>query len=127
MKNKIVKGITVTLFSTLIISFVAYRSGYLGGLKSAYSGSPNGSALNSQTDTIPENDSLKRLEVMSSSKDLMFSDSVLKIIESNVIKIDSSLNIDHLIYSSKSGIIWKPEDLKKIKQDSTVIDSLKKQ
>ena len=127
MKNKIVKGITVTLFSILIISFVAYRSGYLGGLKSTYSGRPNGSVLNNQRDTIPKNDSLKRLEMMSSSKVLILRDHSLEISDSSKVKIDSSIKIDPLIYSSKSGIIFKPEDLNKIKQDSTAIDSLKKQ
>lgn len=127
MKNKIVKGITVSLFLNLIISFVAYRSGYLGGIRSTYSGSPNGSVLNNQIDTIPNSDSLKRMEMMSSSKVLILKDHHLKKGDSSKVKIDSSIKIDPLIYSSKSGIILKPKDLKKIKQDSTVIDSLKKQ
>lgn len=115
------------MFSTLLITFVAYRSGYLGGLKSTYPVSPNGSALNNQTDTIPKNDSIKRIEMMSSSKVLILRDHPLQVNDSNKVKIDSTIKIDPLIYSSKSGIILKPEDLKKIKQDSTLIDSLKKQ
>ena len=126
MKNKIVKGITVTLFLTLITSFVAYRSGFLDGLKSTYSVRPNGSVLKSQTDTISKNDSLKKLEIMSSSKVLILRDHHLEISDSSKVKIDSSVKMDPLMYSSKSGIILKPEDFKKIKQDSTVIDSLKK-
>ena len=126
MKSKIIKGITITIFSTLIISFVAYRSGYLGGLKSIYPVSSNGSALNDQTDTIPINDSLKRSEMMSSSKVLILREYPPQISDSNKVKIDSIVNkIDPLIYSSKSGIILKPEDLKIIKLDSTEIDSLK--
>ena len=126
MKNKIVKGITVTLFLTLITSFVAYRSGFLDGLKSTYSVRPNGSVLKSQTDTIPKNDSLKKLEKMSSSKVLILRAHHLEFSDSSKVKIDSSVKMDPLMYSSKSGIILKPEDFKKIKQDSTVIDSLKK-
>lgn len=127
MKNKIVKGMTVTLFLTLITSFVAYRSGYLGRLKSSNSVSPNGNVLNNQTDTIPKNDSLKKLEIISSSKVLILREHSLEISDSSKVKIDSSTKIDPMIYSSKSGIILKPEDLKKIKQDSIAIDSLKKQ
>lgn len=127
MKRKIIKGMTITMFSTLIISFVAYRSGYLGGLKSTYPFSPNGSALNNQADTIPTKDSTKRIEMISSSKFLILRDHPTQISDSSKVKIDSTIKIDPLIYSSKSGIILKPEDLKAIKKDSTQIDSLKKQ
>lgn len=126
MKSKIIKGITITLFSTLIISFVAYRSGYLGGLKSTSSVSPNGNSLNNQTDTIPKNDSLKRIQMMSSSKVLILSDRPIQNNDSNTAHLDSTIIIDPLIYSSKSGIIVTPEDFKKIKIDSVVNDSLKK-
>jgi hypothetical protein len=127
MNSKIIKGITITMFSVLIISFVAYRSGYLGGLKSSYPVSPNGSALNNQTDSIPENDSLIRIEMMSSSKVLILRDHMIQNNDSNTTIIDSTTKIDPLIYSSKSGIILKAEDFKKILLDSIVTDSLKKQ
>ncbi len=127
MKSEIIKGITIIMFSTLIISFVAYRSGYLGGLKSTYQVSPNGSALNNQTDTLSITDSIKRIEMMSSSKVVIILDHSFEVTDSNNVKIDSTIKIDPLIYSSKSGIILEPEDLKIIKQDSTEIDSLKKQ
>ena len=126
MKNKTIKGITLTMFLTLIISFVAYRSGYFGGLRSTYSISPNGGALNTQTDTIPKIDSLKWLEMMSSSKVLILKDHPFRINDTSLMKIDSNFKVDPLIYSTKSGIILKPEDLKKHRIDSTKIDSLKK-
>jgi hypothetical protein len=126
MKSKIIKGITLTMFSVLIISFVAFRSGYLGGLKSTYPVSPNGRALNNQTDTIPINDSLKKIEMMSSSKVLILRDHLIQNNDSNTTLIDSTTKIDPLIYSSKSGIILKPEDFKKTTIDSIVADSLKK-
>ncbi len=127
MKSKIVKGGTVTLFMSLIIVFVAYRSGYLGGLKSTYSVSPNGSALHNQTDTISKKDSLQRMQMMSSSKVLILRDHSILLGDSSKVKTDSSSKMPPLMYSSKAGIILKREDLKKIKQDSTVVDSLKKQ
>lgn len=126
MKNKIIKGITLTLFSTLIIGFVTYRSGFLGGQKSTYSGSPNGSALNNQTDTIPKIDSLKKIEMMSSSKVLILRDFSIQLNDSNKPKSDTPEKINPLIYSSKSGIIFKPTDINKTGSVLIISDSLKK-
>ena len=120
MKRKIIKGITLTLFLTLIGSFVAYRSGYFGGMKSTYPVSPNGSALNNQLDTIPQKDSTKRIEIMPSSKVMILKEPTLRV------KDTSKTKTTPLIHSSKSGIIMKQGDLKTIKADSIVIDSLKK-
>lgn len=93
--------------------FVAYKSGYIREKKSAYLVSSNGSALNNQADTIPKADSIKRVEMMPSSRD------------SNSVGSNSPLKVSPLIYSSKSGIILKPEDLTKTALDSIVADSLK--
>ncbi|MCX2745320.1 hypothetical protein OO013_15690 [Mangrovivirga sp. M17] len=124
MKSSIIKGITLLMFSSLIISFVAYKSGYLGGLKSTYQVSPNGSALNNQTGTVPGDDSLKRIEMMSSSKVLILRDHTIQTNDTNAVQTDSTKKINPLIYSSKSGIILKPEDYKKLKKDSILIDTL---
>jgi hypothetical protein len=125
MKNIIVKGITLILFSTLIIGFVAYRSGYFGGQKSSYSISPNGGALNNQTDTIPKTDSLKVLKMMSSSKSIILLDHLIQPKDSSKYKLqlDSVSRIKKIMYSSKSGIIFKSQDFK---IDSIKTDSLKK-
>ena len=65
---------------------------------------------------------------MSSSKVLILRDHSVQLKDSNnSIKSDSTLKINPLIYSSKSGMILKPEDFKKIKADTIVSDSLKKQ
>lgn len=89
MKSKVIKGITITMFSVLIISFVAYRSGYLGELQSTQPVSPNGSALSNQRDNIPKKDSLKKIEMMSSSKVLILRDQLIHNSDSNTTLIDS--------------------------------------
>ncbi|MDC8003656.1 hypothetical protein POV27_06305 [Aureisphaera galaxeae] len=126
MKNKIIKVATLTLFSSLIIGFVAFQSGYFGGKKSSVSGSPNGSTLINQADTIQKVDSIKwkKSFLISSSKSFVIHDP-LKGLEDST-KLDSSLQIDPLIYSSKSGIIVTPEDLKKMVKDSLEQDSIKR-
>ncbi len=123
MKNTI-KGITLTLFSTLILMFVAYRSGYFGGMKSSFSASPNGSALYNQVDTIPKGDTLNKIELISASKEMIIIDPAT-FADSSKAKPDTDLKIHHLIHSSKVGIILKPEDLRKVKPDSTIIDTSK--
>ena len=133
MNRKIIQGISITMFLTRIISFVAYRSGYLGGMKSTYSASPNGSVINNPIDTIPQHDSLKIIKstpepmIMPSSKVMIIKDPLILKNDSNIMKLDSSLKLDPLMFSTKSGIILKPEDLKQLKKDSSVIDTLKKQ
>ncbi len=131
MKNKIIQGITLTVFSALIISFVAFRSGYFGGLKSTYPVSPNGSALNNQTDA--KNDSTENMEMIPSSKVIILRDHPvpIELDDSNDVKevdpdvkIDSSVMINPIIHSSKSGIILNPRDLESMKQDTVETDSL---
>lgn len=128
MKSIIIKGITIIVFLTLIISFVTFRLGYFDGLKSKNLISPDGSTLNNLLDTIHKSDSLKRVEIMSSSKAIIIRDHTkIQNDDSAKVKIDSTFKIDPILYSSKSGIILKPIDLNKIKQDSSGNDSLKKQ
>ncbi|MCB0515678.1 MAG: hypothetical protein R2798_07090 [Chitinophagales bacterium] len=128
MKNKIVKALTLTMFSTLIIAFVAYKSGYFGGPKSIYSVSPNGSALNNSVNTILKQDtSYKQVRMMRSPKFMTLRDIQFQFDDSNAVKIDTTIKIDpRLMYGSKSGIILDSEDLKRMRTDSTVTDSLKK-
>jgi len=111
MKDKIIKGTTLLLFASLIAGFVAYRSGYFGGGKSAYSISPNRSALNNQLDTISKNDSLKRTELMYSSKSLIIKDNPIQSADSLTISdLDSLLKRKLLMSTSKSGTIFDPKD-----------------
>lgn len=126
MKRKIIKGLTIILFSTLITSFVAYRSGFFGGLKLSYSVSPNGSALKTQNDSIKKKDSIKKVSLMPSSKVLIIKDYTIQVGDTVRIETDTSSKIKPLIFSTKSAIILKPDDLTKTLKDSTLIDSLKK-
>tara|TARA_B100000401_G_C52640039_1_gene640260 strand:- start:397 stop:777 length:381 start_codon:yes stop_codon:yes gene_type:complete len=124
MQKIILKGSTLLLFFSLVTGFVVFRSGFFGDSKTSYPSSPNGSALNNQTDTIIQ-------EMMHSSKTLIIRDfSPPGKSDSNRINIDSLLadstfKINPLIYSSKSAIIMEPEDLKLFRFDSLKIDTSK--
>lgn len=127
MKSQIIKGLTLILFSSLIIAFVAFRSGFFGGNKSTLLESPNGSTLNNQIDSVPRTDSLKTIQMMSSSKVLILRDHSVQVEDSIRLKPDSSNKVNPHIYSSKSGIILNSKDLNYIIPDSTVADSLTKE
>ena len=124
MQKIILKGSTLLLFFSLVTGFVVFRSGFFGDSKTSYPSSPNGSALNNQTDTIIR-------EMMHSSKTLIIRDfSPPGNSDSNRINIDSLLadstfKINPLIYSSKSARIMEPEDLKLFRFDSLKIDTSK--
>ena len=124
MQKIILKGSTLLLFFSLITGFVVFRSGFFGDSNTSYPSSPNGSALNNQTDTIIQ-------EMMHSSKTLIIRDfSPPGKSDSNRINIDSLLadstfKINPLIFSSKSAIIMEPEDLKLFRFDSLKIDTSK--
>lgn len=126
MKNKIIKGITLALFSTLIIGFIAYRSGYIGNKTSSFSTSPNESTQNNQSDTIQKTDSIVTIDMISSSKSVVLRDISFSLKDSSKTDQDSVSKDETLMYSSKIGLILKPEDLKKIELDSILTDSLKK-
>lgn len=62
MNTSLKQGITLALFSSLIIGFVSYKSGILGGA------GPNSYAANASIDPEDYNRSFEREEMMSSSK-----------------------------------------------------------
>lgn len=115
------------MFSFLIVAFVLYKSGYFDGSRPIYPSSPNGSALIDQVDTIPNIDSLNRIKMMSSSKVLILKEHSFRTDETPKTITDSTLKEAPLIYGSKSAIILYPKDVKKMKIDSIMNDSLKKE
>lgn len=119
MKNKLLKGLTITLFSILILGFVAFRAGYFGSSESFYPFSPNGGALNNQKPKSRE-DSIRQIRMMSSSKTVIFSEKSLLLKDTSTVFVDSSQikKVD----SSKSKIVYPP---KKENFDFLFSDSLK--
>ena len=71
MTSKLVKGLTLTLFATLIIAFIGYRSGWFKDNSNPNLSSNNDKASQEMTDTIKDKDSIKKVEIMSSSKVLI--------------------------------------------------------
>ncbi|WP_299626697.1 hypothetical protein [uncultured Tenacibaculum sp.] len=122
MKNKIIKSITLIVFSTLIISFIAYRAGYLNDI--IFNSSTNLPEEESSENST-QNDSAKKIEFMSSSKTIIMQDHPILSKDSTKMKMDSIV-MQSFISSSKSGLILKPKDLKKTTPDAIVTDSLKK-
>ncbi|TCI94421.1 hypothetical protein [Tenacibaculum sp. M341] len=114
MKNKIIKGITLSFFTTLIIAFVAYKSGYF----------KNQQPTNNSTIKV---DSIKKIQLLSSSKLIVLKDHEMVINDSVKKEMDSmSIESDKIILSSsKSGIIFTQDDLKKM-ADSIKTNSSKK-
>lgn len=51
MISKIIKGITITTFLTLVVGFVAYRSGCISEIKPTNSPNSNRDVLKNRTDT----------------------------------------------------------------------------
>ena len=72
-------------------------------------------------DTIPASDSLQPTQILPSSKVIILSDQLNSKQDSGQTKLEVSE--DQMIYSSKSGIILRSEDLQEITVDSLVPDS----
>ena len=126
MKDHIIKGMTIGLFSMLVVGFVAYRSGSFGGQESYSAVDYAVNVLSNQMDTIPEPDSLKKVEIIPSSKAIILSRPAFKLKDSGGIKKDTVSKVKPLIISTKRAVIFKPDDFGTLKVDSTVTDSLKK-
>jgi len=129
MKKTIIKGVTLTLFISLIGSFVLYRSGVFGSRTTSYSMSPNGSVINSSTGKTDETtDSIsKQPVIMSSSKVMIIKDPILP--SKDTTKDSSGTNFiirgKEFISSSKSLRLLDSDDMVEIFQDSLQTDSLK--
>ena len=124
MKNILLKAITLLLFTSLIISFVAYRTGYLDKEGFHYSSSPNGGTLNNAQDTTKQKDSVKQYEMMSSSKVMILTDKKKKRKKKNEsdkskVKADTAQYDKTLMWSSKSAYIVDTSDVKKILETDT--------
>lgn len=109
MTSKLIKGLTLTLFATLIIAFIGYRSGWFKDNSEPNLSSNNDKASQEMIDTIEDKDSIKKVEMMSSSKVLILREHSVSIEDSTAKELDSVYNPEPLIYGSKSGIILKPE------------------
>jgi len=124
MNQKIIKGITLIVFSSLIIGFVSYKSGYLDKKISSNS-IPSEQDKPFINDTLPTIDSTRQFRLMHSSKSIIMREHTKKPINSNENQIDAVLKRENIMYSSKSGIIINSADL--ISLDSISPDSLLKQ
>ena len=126
MNKTIIQGLTLFFFFSLIFGFVAYRSGYLGGVvRSPIPFDPNGTVLNNSTEidsaTLAE---LRAYRMMLfSSKAMVIRDPRLdSLLESGIVP-DSQLILPALrkpfIPSSKSAPILRkisPKELRKMKR-----------
>ncbi len=94
MKNKTIQAITIVLFFTLIIVFVIYKSGLFANKEIVNINSSKSLTKDSQTDTIPNLDSiLKSKPIISSSKSMIILDSEdFKAIEIDSTMLDSIKN-----------------------------------
>lgn len=117
MNNKITKGFTIILFSSLIIFFVTYKSGYLNGNSKSSSSQPSLDTLVTKPPGLADIDTFKSTKMLSSSKSLIIRDL-------NLYTIDSLGIPTPLLPSSKIGFILKPEDIEKAHSDSVKIDTL---
>lgn len=129
MKKTIIKGVTLTLFISLIGSFVLYRSGVFGTRTASYSMSPNGSVINSSTDQSESaTDSIAKQPIMiSSSKFIIIKDPIVQLKDTT--KTSNSTNFiirrKGLMSGSKSGRMLDSDDMVKMFKDSLQVDSLK--
>ena len=119
MEKKLLKGITLIVFVSLISVFVAYKSGYVGQKEPPFFLSPNGSTI---TNTKADSDSLSINYSISEERLLMPSSKVLilsehkEIVDTTKTKLDTinSERTKTIMGSSKSGIIFELEpELKK--------------
>lgn len=122
MKNKLLKAFTLLLFTSLIIGFVAYRAGYFDTYRFHYSGSSNGGTMNNAKDTTEQVDSIKRIEMMSSSKTIILNNQKTKVItqDTTKVKVDSFYIDKTYMWSSKSAYIVDTTDVKKILETETI-------
>ncbi|MCH2034096.1 MAG: hypothetical protein MK202_11360 [Tenacibaculum sp.] len=125
MKSNIIKGLTITLFCSLIIAFVVYKAGYFTEHISSGSTISNPSNDKIQLDSTKGIDSLKKLHLLSSSKSLTLVNPKVKQSTTSKAEMDSIVDAA-LLSSSKSGIIFKRNDFQKSKKDTTVTDSIKR-
>lgn len=125
MKSNIIKGLTITLFCSLIIAFVVYKAGYFTEHISSESTISNTSNYKIQLDSTKGIDSLKKLHMLSSSKSFTLVNPKVKQSTTSKAEMDSLFN-SFLLSSSKSGIIFKRNDFQKSKKDTTVTDSIKR-
>ena len=125
--KKITKRLTLLLFISLVSGFVAYRSGWFGEKVQALAGSPNGSALNHVSDTVPKPDSTKRVKFLPSSKVLILKEP-LKNSKKNSVADTTGLRPAPRTFfpGSKSAAIVKPADLPKALKDTIATDSTRK-
>lgn len=125
MKSNIIKGLTITLFCSLIIAFVVYKAGYFTEHISSESTISNTSNDKIQLDSTKGIDSLKKLHLLSSSKSLTLVNPKVKQSTTSKAEMDSIVDAA-LLSSSKSGIIFKRNAFQINKKDTTVTDSIKK-
>ncbi|NRD20467.1 hypothetical protein HNV08_10450 [Winogradskyella eckloniae] len=110
MKKSFIKMFTIILFISLIVSFICYRSGYF-----------DKSEESNKNEISNSNDSIVKIETISSSKSLILIDHYKK---KDTTSKDTLINIKPLIYSSKSGVIFSTKDLILLNKDSISIDSM---
>lgn len=108
MKTKITRGLTIALFTTLIVGFVAYKSGFLGLERTSYS-------ENADLPLPNPTDSLRKPGIMPSSKSMPLIDHSLPIVTNSNEGFDSMTSpLDEedwrLMSSSKSGIVFQPDE-----------------
>ncbi|MEO0626036.1 MAG: hypothetical protein AAFY91_03545 [Bacteroidota bacterium] len=101
MRDRLVKGGTLLLFSALVISFVLYSAG-------CFYGSAIDESATAGSNANP--DSTGGRQLMPSSKVLILDDNLRPNPTGDQSTTDSFTRPD-MIYSSKSGIIFKPEDM----------------
>ncbi len=125
MKEKLIQGITLSLFLSLIVGFVSFRAGFLGTEKSAFYGSPNGTVLNNQTDSISK---AKQNKLLPSSKMLTLNSYPTSLLKDSIKKplIDTSGINKILLYSTKAGPIIISKDLQNAGSDSIAQDTVPK-
>lgn len=123
--SKFRKGLTILSSLTLMICFLLYRTGkfdkYFTNKNITIQSSPNGGAANSSyIDTsIKKKDSADKL-LLSSSKSIILTDQRQTRLDSLKSLFKDSLTEQErlLLYSSKSGIIFKPDETVHIRPDS---------
>ena len=124
MLNQLVKGLTLLLFVSAIGLFVAFRAGWFSASTSRIAGSPNGGAL--PVDTLQPHDSVPPA-YFPSSKVVILNPPKLKVpTDTPKVKPDTLNHLeDPLIYSSKSGKVFRMEDIKLFLKDSLKTDSVR--
>ena len=124
MKEFVTKGATLVLFASMIYGFVAYRSGWLGSGVLRFSGSPNGGALNIDSDSMPKQQMEQRV-IMPSSKYMTLKQrqegtKYYKLVTDSSEKVPYE---DDIMSSSKSAIMFHPRDIPLIPRDSLETDT----